>query len=315
MALCGANLNFDAITESAGDLKTSLKSKLGGAGTFTSASDLKSLVDGKVSALTAQVSGLLPELPSVPPLSFQSELTSLANFDRTTVTGLLDYQSKLSSITDNFGSALSGGGFDLDDLVSKATPALSSATDALSGAGDLLSGATDALSSVTDAASGALSGATDALSSASDLLSGSLPSLPSFDVCKDCPNFELKAGATEAIQSAQDSVLAQAEGALEEIATVATNVDFDAQISIVTTKANAILSDPDVQAQISANISSASAQISSDIEGGITQVNESAQSIATEVAPVLKELSGKSLSAKIPSNALNKLKGKLPFGK
>jgi len=301
MSLCGANLNFDAITESAGDLKTSLKSKLGGAGTFTSASDLTSLVDGKVSALTAQVSGLLPELPSVPPLSFQSELTSLANFDRTTVTGLLDYQSKLSSITDNFGSALSGGGFDLDDLVSKATPALSSATDALS--------------SVTDAASGALSGATDALSSASDLLSGSLPSVPSFDVCKDCPNFELKAGATEAIQSAQDSVLAQAEGALEEIATVATNVDFDAQISIVTTKANAILSDPDVQAQISANISSASAQISSDIEGGITQVNESAQSIATEVAPVLKELSGKSLSAKIPSNALNKLKGKLPFGK
>ena len=301
MSLCGANLNFDAITSSASDLKTSLKSKLGGAGTFTSASDLTSLVDGKVSALTAQVSGLLPELPSVPPLSFQSELTSLANFDRTTVTGLLDYQSKLSSITDNFGSALSGGGFDLDDLVSKATPALSSATDALS--------------SVTDAASGALSGATDALSSASDLLSGSLPSVPSFDVCKDCPNFELKAGATEAIQSAQDSVLAQAEGALEEIATVATNVDFDAQISIVTTKANAILSDPDVQAQISANISSASAQISSDIEGGITQVNESAQSIATEVAPVLKELSGKSLSAKIPSNALNKLKGKLPFGK
>ena len=301
MSLCGANLNFDAITESAGDLKTSLKSKLGGAGTFTSASDLTSLVDGKVSALTAQVNGLLPELPSVPPLSFQSELTSLASFDRTTVTGLLDYQSKLSSITDNFGSALSGGGFDLDDLVSKATPALSSATDALS--------------SVTDAASGALSGATDALSSASDLLSGSLPSVPSFDVCKDCPNFELKAGATEAIQSAQDSVLAQAEGALEEIATVATNVDFDAQISIVTTKANAILSDPDVQAQISANISSASAQISSDIEGGITQVNESAQSIATEVAPVLKELSGKSLSAKIPSNALNKLKGKLPFGK
>jgi hypothetical protein len=299
MALCGANLNFDAITESAGDLKTSLKSKLGAG--FSSASDLTSLVDGKVSALTAQVSGLLPELPSVPPLSFQSELTSLASFDRTTVTGLLDYQSKLSSITDNFGSALSGGGFDLDDLVSKATPALSSATDALS--------------SVTDAASGALSGATDALSSASDLLSGSLPSVPSFDVCKDCPNFELKAGATEAIQSAQDSVLAQAEGALEEIATVATNVDFDAQISIVTTKANAILSDPDVQAQISANISSASAQISSDIEGGITQVNESAQSIATEVAPVLKELSGKSLSAKIPSNALNKLKGKLPFGK
>tara|TARA_E500000331_G_scaffold317798_1_gene329407 strand:+ start:28 stop:849 length:822 start_codon:yes stop_codon:yes gene_type:complete len=273
MSLCGANLNFDAITSSASDLKTSLKSKLGGAGTFTSASDLTSLVDGKVSALTAQVSGLLPELPSVPPLSFQSELTSLASFDLNTPTGILDYQSKLSSITENFGSALSGAGFSLDDLVAQAAPALSSATDLLSGGAS------------------------------------------SFDICKDCPNFELQAGATEAIQSAQESVLAQAEGALEEIATVATNVDFDAQISIATTKANAILSDPDIQAQISANISSASAQISSDIEGGITQVNESAQSIATEVAPVLEELSGKSLSAKIPSNALNKLKGKIPFPK
>ena len=280
MSLCGANLNFDAITSSASDLKTSLKSKLGGAGTFTSASDLTSLVDGKVSALTAQVSGLLPELPSVPPLSFQSELTSLASFDLNTPTGILDYQSKLSSITENFGSALSGAGFSLDDLVAQAAPALSSATDALSSATDLLSGGAS-----------------------------------SFDICKDCPNFELQAGATEAIQSAQESVLAQAEGALEEIATVATNVDFDAQISIATTKANAILSDPDIQAQISANISSASAQISSDIEGGITQVNESAQSIATEVAPVLEELSGKSLSAKIPSNALNKLKGKIPFPK
>ena len=292
MALCGANLNFDAITESAGDLKTSLKSKLGGAGTFTSASDLTSLVDGKVSALTAQVSGLLPELPSVPPLSFQSELTSLANFDRTTVTGLLDYQSKLSSITDNFGSALSGGGFDLDDLVSKAAPtisslsgsasgALSQITDAASGASSLVtdaiaeassvasslsSGATDALSSASGLLSG---GATDALSSASGLLSGGLPSVPSFDVCKDCPNFELQAGATEAIQSAQETVLSNAKGIAEEFAEVSTNVDFNAQFSEMTTKANKILADPDVQSQIAADVSSAQTQISADIESAI----------------------------------------------
>ena len=36
MALCGANLNLDAITSASTDLKDSLKSKLGGAGTFTS---------------------------------------------------------------------------------------------------------------------------------------------------------------------------------------------------------------------------------------------------------------------------------------
>ena len=227
MSLCGANLNFDAITSSASDLKTSLKSKLGGAGTFTSASDLTSLVDGKVSALTAQVSGLLPELPSVPPLSFQSELTSLASFDLNTPTGILDYQSKLSSITENFGSALSGAGFSLDDLVAQAAPALSSATDLLSGGAS------------------------------------------SFDICKDCPNFELPAGATEAIQSAQETVLSNAKGIAEEFAEVSTNVDFNAQFSEMTTKANKILADPDVQAQISSDISSAQTQISADIESGI----------------------------------------------
>ena len=268
---CGANVDFDAITSATSDLKSKLTSQLGG--NFTSASALKDAVSANITSVSSNLSSMLPEIPSVPALSFQSELTALASFDLNTPTGILDYQSKLSSITENFGSALSGAGFSLDDLVAQAAPALSSATDLLSGGAS------------------------------------------SFDICKDCPNFEIPAGATEAIQSAQESVLAQAEGALEEIATVATNVDFDAQISIATTKANAILSDPDIQAQISANISSASAQISSDIEGGITQVNESAQSIATEVAPVLEELSGKSLSAKIPSNALNKLKGKIPFPK
>ena len=42
---CGANLNLDAITSASTDFKDSLKSKLGWAGTFTSASDLKSLAE------------------------------------------------------------------------------------------------------------------------------------------------------------------------------------------------------------------------------------------------------------------------------
>ena len=106
---CGANLNLDAITSASTDFKDSLKSKLGGAGTFTSASDLKSLADSKMSSVTAQVQGLLPTLPTVPPLSFQTELTSLAGIDLSNPLGVLDYQSKLNSITENFGSALSSG--------------------------------------------------------------------------------------------------------------------------------------------------------------------------------------------------------------
>ena len=255
---CGANLNLDAITSASTDLKTSLKSKLGGAGTFTSASDLKSLVDGKASTLTAQVQGLLPTLPTIPPLSFQTELTSLAGINLSTPQGLLDYQSKLSSITENFGSALSSGGFNLDDLVAQAAPALSTATGALSGA---LDPSASASSLINDA----ISEASSVASSLGSVTSGGA----SFDICKDCPNFELEAGATEAIQKAQNSVLAQAEGAVEKIADIQTNVDFNAEISTLTTKANKILADPEVQAKISSDIASAQEQQAADIQSGI----------------------------------------------
>ena len=258
MALCGANLNLDAITSASTDLKDSLKSKLGGAGTFTSASDLKSLVDGKASTLTAQVQGLLPTLPTVPPLSFQSELTALAGINLSTPQGLLDYQSKLSSITENFGSALSSGGFNLDDLVAQAAPALSTATGALSGA---LDPSASASSLINDA----ISEASSVASSLGSVTSGGA----SFDICKDCPNFELESGATEAIQKAQNSVLAQAEGAVEKIADIQTNVDFNADISALTTKASNILASPEVQAKISSDIASAQEQQAADIQSGI----------------------------------------------
>ena len=286
---CGANLNLDAITSASTDFKDSLKSKLGGAGTFTSASDLKSLVDGKASTLTAQVTELLPTLPTIPPLSFQTELTSLAGIDLSNPLGVLDYQSKLNSITENFGSALSSGGFNLDDLVAQAAPALSTATDALSGA---LDPSASASSLINDA----ISEASSVASSLGSIVSGGA----SFDVCKDCPNFELEAGATEALQKAQNSVLAQAEGAIEKIAEIETNVDFNADISALTTKASNILARPEVQAKISSDIASAQEQQSADIQGAITDVTAAAQPIIKEVTPVLEELSGKSLSIKLP---------------
>ena len=246
MALCGANLNFDAITSASTDLKDSLKSKLGGAGTFTSASDLKSLVDGQASTLTAQVQGLLPTLPTVPPLSLQTELTALSGINLSTPQGLLNYQSKLSSITDNFGDALSSSGFSLDTLVSQLAP--------------------------------------------------SIPNFsPTQDVCELCPNFELPSGATEAIQSAQNSVLAQAEGAVEKIADIQTNVDFDAEISTLTTKANKILADPDVQAQISSDVAAGSAQIEKDISSALDK-------IPTDLSTVIPEggISIPNISSKFP---------------
>ena len=236
----------------------------------------------------------------MPPLSLQTELTALAGINLSSPQGLLDYQSKLSSITENFGSALSSGGFNLDDLVAQAAPALSTATGALSGA---LDPSASASSLINDA----ISEASSVASSLGSIVSGGA----SFDVCKDCPNFELEAGATEALQKAQNSVLAQAEGAIEKIADIETNVDFNAEISTLTTKASNILARPEVQAKISSDIASAQEQISADIQGGITDVTEAAQPIIKEVTPVLNELSGMSLSTKIPQN-LKPPKGLFP---
>ena len=298
---CGTNLDFSSLTDATADLKSKLTSQLGG--NFTSASDLKSAVESQINTVTSGISGLLPEIPELPALSLQGELTSLAAIDLSNPLGILDYQSKLASITENFGGALSASGFNLDSIVSQVAPAVSSATDALSGVTDSLSGVTDAasgaLSSVTDSLSGVTDAASGALSSATDALSGLTSG---GDICELCPNFDLQAGATEAIQKAQNPKLSSIAAIKEEFTEFTANVDFNAQFDEMTTKANKILADPDVQAKISSDIASAQEQISADIEGGITDVTEAAQPIIKEVAPVLEELSGKSLSVKIPKN-------------
>ena len=308
MSLCADNINFDAVTEKALTFKDTLKSKLnslpsiegGVGGIFSSASDLKSLVEEKVVDLKSQMTNLLPEIPEIPSLSLQSELTSLAGFDLTSPSGLLSYKSKLSSITESFGSSLSSSGFSLDDIISKAAPptaglsgALSAATGlattGLSGALNTVTGlatsttttATGALSSITASASGALSTATGLATStnlsASGGLSGlsalgeipSIPTIPSFDICTQVPNFELPAGATEATQSALDSFLSSTSGVTEKFSVAIPNVDFNAQMSILKEK-TAMFADPDFQDNISNQISSAVAtgqeQISSAIE-------------------------------------------------
>ena len=253
---CGANLDFGAITDATSDLKSTITSQLGG--NFTSATALKSAVEGKLTTVTSGLSSLVPEIPELPALSLQTELTSLAAFDLTNPLGILDYQSKLTSITENFGDALSSSGFNLDTIVSQVAPSISSATDALSG-----------------------------------LTSGG-------DVCELCPNFKLPSGATEAIQEASNPKLSALPAIKEEFTEFTANVDFNAQFDEMTTKLNKIAADPDVQAKISSDVSTGFEQISADIEGGITDVTEAAQPIIKEVAPVLEELSGKSLSIKLP---------------
>ena len=327
MSLCADNINFDAVTEKALTFKDTLKSKLnslpsiegGVGGIFSSASDLKSLVEEKVVDLKSQMTNLLPEIPEIPSLSLQSELTSLAGFDLTSPSGLLSYKSKLSSITESFGSSLSSSGFSLDDIISKAAPptaglsgALSAATGlattGLSGALNTATGlatstttaATGALSSVTSSASGALSTATGLATStnlsASGGLSGlsalgeipSIPTIPSFDICTQVPNFELPAGATEATQSALDSFLSSTSGVTEKFSVAIPNVDFNAQMSILKEK-TAMFADPDFQDNISNQISSA-------VATGQEQISSAVETVTPQLEAGIEELKKVDLS-------------------
>ena len=280
MSLCADNINFDAVTEKALTFKDTLKSKLnslpsiegGVGGIFSSASDLKSLVEEKVVDLKSQMTTLLPEIPEIPALSLQSELTSLAGFDLTSPSGLLSYKSKLSSITESFGSSLSSSGFSLDDIISKAAPPTAGLTSALSTA-------TGLATSTNLSASGGLSA-----------LGGipSIPSIPSFDICTQVPNFELPAGSTEATQSALDSFLSSTSGVTEEFSVAIANVDLNAQMSILEEKMT-IFADPDFQDNISNQISSA-------VATGQEQLSSAIETVTPQLEAGLEELNKVDLS-------------------
>ena len=274
MSICGANLDFDAITDATSDLKSTLTSQLGG--DFTSATALKSAVEGKLTTVTSGLSSLVPAIPELPALSLQGELTSLAAIDLSNPLGVLDYQSKLASITDSFGGALSSSGFNLDSIVSQVAPS----TGAISGA---LSSATDAISGVTDAASGALSSATDALSG---VTSGG-------DICSVVPNFEIPSGATEALQKATNPKLSSVAGIKEEFTEFTANVDFTAKFEEATAKANEILADPDVQAQISSDVAAGSAQIEKDISSALDKIPADLSTVIPEGGISIPNISSK----------------------
>ena len=168
--ICGASPNLNSVLEKMDSLKSSLSSSL-----TVSPSTLSSTLSTEISALSSSLSSMIPELPSVPDVSLQAELTALSNIDLTLPSGLLEYRSKLDSITSQFGESLTNAGFSLDDLVSQVAPSVPS-------------------------------------------LSGS-----SVDLCSVVPNFKLPDGATEAVESAAETLMADAPGVAEKLSEVTAN--------------------------------------------------------------------------------------------
>ena len=114
--LCGASPEFNAIQTKFESMMTSAID-----GLEVDASALKATLDTDVTSLVADLKAMIPELPALPDINLQAQLTSLSGL----TPGSGQHNTLLADLTTKFGSALTAGGFSLDTLVSDAATALS----------------------------------------------------------------------------------------------------------------------------------------------------------------------------------------------
>jgi len=109
-----------------------------------SASDMVSIINADLTDLKAKVEGMIPELPSIPSLNLQSEITALSSL----AAGSSAHIAKLATIGTSFGSSITAGGYDLDSIATAGASALKGATGSLTAAipnMELPAGATEAI--------------------------------------------------------------------------------------------------------------------------------------------------------------------------
>ena len=108
--ICGQNLNVKGLTDHIDSIKTQLT-----AGMDMDASALKTELSSNIDTLVTKLRSLVPEMPAIPAVSFQTELDSLMSI---TDTGSNFYLTKLADISTKFGSALTTAGGDLNTIIS-----------------------------------------------------------------------------------------------------------------------------------------------------------------------------------------------------
>ena len=113
--LAGASEAFNGFAKKLDGAKSNML-----AGLEVDASALASTLSADLTSLTTELRDFMPELPALPDINLQSQLSSLSGLD----VGSSQYNTLLSSITDNFGTAVIAAGSSLDTLVSDAASAV-----------------------------------------------------------------------------------------------------------------------------------------------------------------------------------------------
>jgi len=118
--LCGASPEFNAIQSKFESMITSAID-----GLEVDASALKATLDTDVTALVSDLKAMIPELPALPNVNLQAQLTSLSGLS----VGSGQHNTLLADLTTKFGSALTAGGYSLDTLVTTAAAAILGGTN------------------------------------------------------------------------------------------------------------------------------------------------------------------------------------------
>ena len=109
--LCGASTQLNLASSKIEDLESQITLQIN-----AEASAAKAAIESKLTDVKLGLDGLVPDLPELPNLNFQSELTSLISFDISTPQGLTQYTSKLNDLKLKFGDTLTKSGKDFDDV-------------------------------------------------------------------------------------------------------------------------------------------------------------------------------------------------------
>ena len=123
--LCGSNETINTALQKLEELETEIASQIDAV-----ASDAAAAIDTKLTELTAALDSLLPELPEIPPVNLQAEITNAINsFDKTTAEGIAKFNLAVAKIEKDFGDALDEASIVLDDLITQAETAIGGGGD------------------------------------------------------------------------------------------------------------------------------------------------------------------------------------------
>ena len=150
--LAGTSAEFNAVLNTFDSIKNEVV-----AGLEADAADLVATLSiSVVGDLVSKLGDLVPELPELPNVNLQSEMSSLLDIDQSTLAGQLEFENKKAALEFQFGEGLTAGGYDLDTLTANATAAKAAALTATTDIASATTALSDARGEVTSSLDTAL---------------------------------------------------------------------------------------------------------------------------------------------------------------